>query len=93
MGCFLVPGSGRTRIRKKIRKQNAQFVKKNAKTRDGKMLKHYRAQKQTQAQRAVNARWTLPVHPVFEDEKSKASDKKSVTRINRKNRIKKDRQD
>ena len=30
--------------------------------------------------RALNARWTLPVYPVFEDEKPKASDKKLVKR-------------
>ena len=30
--------------------------------------------------RALNARWTLPVYPVFEDEKSKASDEKSDKR-------------
>ena len=27
---------------------------------------------------ALNARWALPVYPVFEDEKSNASDEKSV---------------
>ena len=32
------------------------------------------------ALRALNARWALPVYPVFEDEKSKASDEKSVKR-------------
>ena len=30
--------------------------------------------------RALSARWTLPVYPVFEDERSKASDEKSVKR-------------
>ena len=30
--------------------------------------------------RALNARWALPIYPVFEDEKSKASDEKSVKR-------------
>ena len=38
----------------------------------------------------LHARWALPVYPVFMDEKSKASDEKSVKR---KNRIKKDQQD
>ena len=28
----------------------------------------------------LNARWALPVYPVFEDERSKASDEKSVKR-------------
>ena len=28
--------------------------------------------------RAVTARWVLPVHPVFEDEKSNGSDEKPV---------------
>ena len=32
------------------------------------------------ALRAHNARWALPVYPVFEDEKSKASDEKLVKR-------------
>ena len=32
------------------------------------------------ALRALNARWALPVYPVFKDEKSKASDEKSVKR-------------
>ena len=37
--------------------------------------------KQTwKALRAHNARWALPVYPVFEDEKSKASDEKLVKR-------------
>ena len=39
---------------------------------------------------AHNARWALPVYPVFEDEKSKASDEKLVKR---KIALKKDRQD
>ena len=30
--------------------------------------------------RALNAHWALPVYPVFEDEKSKASDEKLVKR-------------
>ena len=32
------------------------------------------------AQGAINAHWALPVYTVFEDEKSKASDEKSVKR-------------
>ena len=39
---------------------------------------------------ALNARWALPVYPVFEDEKSTASDEKLVKR---KIALKKDRQD
>ena len=30
--------------------------------------------------RTINALWALPVYPIFEDEKSKASDEKSVKR-------------
>ena len=32
----------------------------------------------------LNARWALPVYPVFRDEKSNASDEKSVKQKNRK---------
>ena len=39
---------------------------------------------------ALNARWALPVYPVFQGEKSKASDEKSVER---KIALEKDRQD
>ena len=31
----------------------------------------------SKALRAINARWALPVYPVFEDEKSNGSDQKS----------------
>ena len=34
----------------------------------------------SKALRALNARWALPVYPVFEDEKSKALEEKSVER-------------
>ena len=37
-------------------------------------------QNSLKALRALYARWVLPVYPVFEDEKSKASHEKSVKR-------------
>ena len=42
--------------------------------------KQFELKQSWKALRALNARWALPVYPVFEDEKSKASDKKSVKR-------------
>ena len=38
----------------------------------------YKSPNNWTAQTALNARWAIPVYPVFEIEKSKASDKKSV---------------
>ena len=52
--------------------------------------KQFELKQSSKALRALNARWALPVYPVFEDEKSKASDEKSVKR---KIAFKKDRQD
>ena len=40
--------------------------------------KQFELKQSWKALRALNARWALPVYPVFEDEKSKASDEKSV---------------
>ena len=48
--------------------------------------KQFELKQSWKALRALKARWALPVYPVFEDEKSKASDKK-IDRA--KNRIKK----
>ena len=42
--------------------------------------KQFELKQSWKALRALNARWALPVYPVFEDEKSKASDEKSVKR-------------
>ena len=42
--------------------------------------KQFELKQSSQAVRALNARWALPVYPVFEDEKSKASDEKLVKR-------------
>ena len=42
--------------------------------------KQFELKQSRKALRALNARWALPVYPVFEDEKSKASDEKSVKR-------------
>ena len=42
--------------------------------------KQFELKQSWKAPRALNARWVLPVYPVFEDEKSKASDEKSVKR-------------
>ena len=42
--------------------------------------KQFELKQSWKALRALNARWALPVYPVFEVEKSKASDKKSVKR-------------
>ena len=49
--------------------------------------KQFELKQSLKAARALNARWALPVYPIFEDEKSKASEEKSVKRI------KKDRHD
>ena len=40
--------------------------------------KQFELKQSSKALRALNVRWALPVYPVFEDEKSKASDKKLV---------------
>ena len=42
--------------------------------------KQFELKQSWKALRALNARWALPVYPVFEDEKSKASDEKLVKR-------------
>ena len=42
--------------------------------------KQFERQPSWKALSALGARWALPVNPVFEDEKSKASDEKSVKR-------------
>ena len=42
--------------------------------------KQFEMQQSWKALRALNARWALPFYPVFVDEKSKASDKKSAKR-------------
>ena len=42
--------------------------------------KQFELKQSSKALRAPNARWALPVYPVFEDENSKASDEKSVKR-------------
>ena len=42
--------------------------------------KQFELKQSRKALRALNARWALTVCPVFEDEKSKASDEKSVKR-------------
>ena len=42
--------------------------------------KQFELKQRRKALRALNAHWALPVYPIFEDEKSKASDEKSVKR-------------
>ena len=42
--------------------------------------KQFELKQSWNALRALNARWAVPVYPVFEQEKSKASDEKSVKR-------------
>ena len=42
--------------------------------------KQFELKQSWKALKAINARWALPVYPVFEDEKSKVSDEKSVKR-------------
>ena len=42
--------------------------------------KQFELKRSWKALRALNARWALPVYPVIEDEKLKASDEKSVKR-------------
>ena len=42
--------------------------------------KQFQLKQSSKALRALNARWALPVYPVFEDEKSKASAEKLVQR-------------
>ena len=42
--------------------------------------KQFELKQSWKALRALNARWAPPVYPVFENEKSKASDEKSVKR-------------
>ena len=42
--------------------------------------KQFELKQSWKALRALNAHWTLPVYPVLQDEKTKASDGKSVER-------------
>ena len=42
--------------------------------------KQFELKQSRKALRSLNACWALPVYPVFEDQKSKASDEKSVKR-------------
>ena len=42
--------------------------------------KQFELKQSWKALRALNALWSLPVYPVYEDEKSRASDEKSVKR-------------
>ena len=42
--------------------------------------KHFELKQSRQSLRVPNARWALPIYPILEDEKSKASDEKSVKR-------------
>ena len=45
-----------------------------------KSLKQFELKRNWKALEALDARWPLPVYPVFKDKKSKASDEKSVKR-------------
>ena len=42
--------------------------------------KQFELKQNLKALRALNTRWALPFYPIFEDEKSKALDEKSVKR-------------